>query len=177
MKKNIIFIDLALLILALDQLTKWFVIEHMIKPITNLSTTPLFTWMWQSGEQIPYQHIPFTPFFNIVMVWNKGISFGLFNDATHGPIVLTLISSIIAIVFLIWLLRTDSITHMIACALIIGGAVGNIMDRIRFEAVIDFLDFHAYGYHFPAFNVADSAICIGISMIVIHSLFFEDKTV
>ncbi len=178
MHKNIAFLALTALTILLDQLSKWFVTEQLIAPITNLPPMPFLEWLSQTGERLPYQQIPFAPFFNIVMVWNKGMSFGLFNHATdYGPILLTILSTIITIIFLIWLLRTKSILQMTACALVIGGAIGNIIDRARFGAVIDFLDFHAYGHHFPAFNIADSAVCTGITLIILHSLFFEDKKI
>ena len=62
-----------------------------------------------------------------------------------------------------------------ALALILGGAVGNIIDRIRFGAVIDFLDFHAFGYHWPAFNVADSAICLGVMLLLYQMIFMKKE--
>lgn len=62
-----------------------------------------------------------------------------------------------------------------ALSLILGGAIGNVIDRIRLDAVVDFLDFHLAGYHFPAFNVADSAISIGVALMLIHQFFFSAK--
>jgi signal peptidase II len=82
---------------------------------------------------------------------------------------------VIAIGFFIWLLRCQRWQTALALVLVIGGAVGNIIDRVRFGAVADFLDFHAFGWHFPAFNLADSAITVGIAFLLIDSLFFEPK--
>jgi signal peptidase II len=114
------------------------------------------------------------PFFNIVMVWNKGVSFGLFNDfQAYGPIILSAMSVVIAAVFTVWLFRSTSKFQSFAIALVLSGAVGNVIDRIRFGAVVDFLDFHAYGYHYPAFNVADSCIVVGVVLLMIHAFFLD----
>ena len=75
-----------------------------------------------------------------------------------------------------WLWSAEKHFHGLCNALIIGGALGNVIDRARFGAVIDFLDFHVKGYHWPAFNVADMSVVSGISLLMIVSLFFETKT-
>jgi signal peptidase II len=96
----------------------------------------------------------------------------MFNtDSTYGPLLLTGLAIVIVIALCIWLWRAD--TKGVACALglVIGGAVGNVIDRVRFGAVVDFLDVHAFGYHWPAFNVADSAICVGAAILILESLF------
>ena len=113
--------------------------------------------------------IEVTPFFNIVEGWNPGVSFGM--GAALGPWVLTGLAILIAIGLFVWLLRGATGLLAVALALLIGGAVGNVIDRIRFGAVYDFLDFHAFGYHWPAFNVADSAITIGALLMLFDSLF------
>ncbi len=112
------------------------------------------------------------PFFNLVLVWNRGVSFGLFN---HGqvlpPIVFIVISLAIAAGFTAWLMKVDKPLIAVAIGFVTGGAIGNVIDRARFGAVVDFLDFHAAGIHWPAFNIADSAIVIGIALIVCDGLF------
>lgn len=181
MRKNIFFIDLIFLTIALDQLSKWYVVEKMIKPLGSVEgslveTVPFFSWLFQAGERLSYQEIFVTPFFNIVMVWNHGVSFGLFNgQSDYGWMILTGLALCLSGFFAVWMWRTKYLTQMAACALIIGGAIGNVWDRLRFEAVIDFLDVHAYGYHWPAFNVADSAVVVGILVLLVHSLFFEKE--
>jgi signal peptidase II len=110
------------------------------------------------------------------MVWNKGVSFGLFNhDTDYGPLLLTSLSLVISAVFLVWLFRTNSAVQLCGIAMVIGGAIGNVIDRLRFGAVIDFLDFHAAGWHWPAFNLADSSIVIGIFILILYAIFFEER--
>ena len=175
-------LGLTALVFLTDQISKWWVVEHMIKsqvlPMReDSSAMPLLQWMIATPqEQMPFAKIEILPFFNMVMVWNKGISFGLFNDHSNdGPLILTLLAMVIVVAFGIWLFRTGSAMIAAALALIIGGALGNVLERIRFGAVADFLDFHLGDLHWRAFNVADSAICIGIALLLIHSLFFDPK--
>ena len=115
------------------------------------------------------------PFFNLVLTWNRGISFGMFNDGAAGAYALAALSTTIAAGFAVWLWRTDYKWLAVALGAVIGGALGNVVDRLRFGAVVDFLDFHAFGWHWPAFNVADSAVCVGIAFAVLDGLFFEPK--
>jgi signal peptidase II len=97
------------------------------------------------------------PFFNIVRVENKGVTFGLLSG-TLRPHVFVVISSIIVAFLCAWAKKEKS--YRLPASLIVGGAIGNMIDRILREAVIDFLDFHLLAYHWPAFNIADSAIAI-----------------
>ncbi len=122
-------------------------------------------WIMNTVGPGQMQHI--TSFFNLVHVYNAGVSFGFLKAYTdyHYYILLGVISTVLLIIFL-WWWRAKSKTTSFACALIIGGALGNIVDRIRLRAVFDFLDFHAFGYHWPAFNIADSAIVIGVCLLV-----------
>lgn len=112
-------------------------------------------------------HITVLPFFNLVEVWNPGISFGMFQGLMHGEWVLSSIAIIITAILLRWFLRSDHPFTLTALALIIGGAVGNTIDRLRFGKVADYLDFHAFGYHWPAFNLTDSAIFIGVMLLLL----------
>jgi len=110
-----------------------------------------------------------TSFLNFTMVWNKGISFGLFaSDNPNSALILKLVAGMVTL-GVIWFLHTNpSRYNAISTALIISGAIGNIIDRVKFGAVADFIDFHIAGYHYPAFNVADSCICIGVALIVLE---------
>ena len=140
---------LALSVLVLDQVTKWAVLATLDS----------------------YQAIAVTPFFNLVLVWNRGVSFGMLNGlGTYGPWLLSALAAGIGAFLIVWLWReTRSLTRL-ALWLVLAGAVGNTIDRIRFGAVVDFLDLHVAGYHWPAFNVADSAIVVGALMILLDSL-------
>jgi signal peptidase II len=123
---------------------------------------------------LPFARVEVTSFFNWVMVWNKGISFGIMNHETdYGPLLLTVLAVVITAIFLWLLLKKPVSVNSWGFALIIGGAIGNVIDRLRFGAVIDFLDFHAKDYHWPAFNIADSCVCIGVFLLIIWGLFFE----
>jgi signal peptidase II len=140
----------AVLVFGLDQLTKWaalFVLD------------------------LPEQSITVTPFLNLVMVWNRGVSFGMLHSAgVLAPWLLSGLALAVVIGLLVWLRRTEHWLIAIGLGLVIGGALGNVVDRLRYGAVVDFLDFHAAGYHWPAFNVADAAICIGAAVIVVDGL-------
>ncbi len=118
--------------------------------------------------------IQITSFFSLVRVWNFGISFGMFAGHRQ-PMILTGVSLVIIMVLLGWLTKTPYRMVAIALGLVIGGAIGNVIDRLRFGAVADFLDFHVLGYHWPAFNIADSSIFIGVVLLCIHSMFIESK--
>jgi len=116
-------------------------------------------------------------FFNLVHVRNRGMAFGFLNrpDINFG-FYLLVAASFVAIVFLlIWFIKlkeSDPLT-VLALSLILGGAVGNLIDRLRFREVVDFLDFYVGDYHWPAFNVADSAITVGAILIGITIFFLH----
>lgn len=114
--------------------------------------------------------IAVTPFFNFVEVWNHGISFGMFNNLAYGHWILSLVALMISVFLIPLLLRATSSFEAMAYSLIIGGAVGNVIDRVIYGAVADYLDFHAFGYHWPAFNVTDSAIFVGVALLLIYSI-------
>jgi signal peptidase II len=113
-------------------------------------------------------HIEVLPFFNLVKVWNRGISFGMFNDLPHGQWLLSATAIIIVFVLALWLWRSKDSFTIAALALVIGGAVGNTIDRLRFGAVADYLDFHAFGHHWPAFNMTDTAIFVGVGLLLLR---------
>jgi signal peptidase II len=116
--------------------------------------------------------IEILPFFNLVTVWNYGISFGMFNTGSPGgSIIFVGLALAIVVALVLWLRSVTSPLVAAALGLVIGGAIGNVIDRLRFGAVFDFLDFHVAGWHWPAFNVADSAICVGVVLLCIDALF------
>lgn len=140
----------ALLTLALDQATKWVMLS-----MVNIAGRP---------------PIEVTGFFDLVMVWNHGISFGMFSG-TSQPMIFIGVSGIIMIILLSWLARSTSFYTAFALGNILGGAAGNVIDRLRFGAVADFFDFHLGIYHWPAFNIADSTIFIGVVLLCAGSMF------
>lgn len=120
------------------------------------------------------QHSPpviqVTPFFNLVQVWNTGVSFGLFQeDSAARSWTLIGVAAAVLVWLTVWLWRAQNRLVAIALGGIIGGAIGNIIDRVRFGAVFDFVDLHAFGWHWPAFNVADSAIVVGVGLLLLDS--------
>ena len=145
----------AIPVILLDQLTKWWALAELLEPPRSVVVTG---------------------FFNLVLVWNRGVSFGMFNmESAWGPIILTGVALIICACLVIWLWRVEHRLLAVAIGFVLGGALGNVIDRLRFGAVVDFLDFHAFGEHWPAFNVADSAITIGVALLLYDSLFEKRK--
>lgn len=133
-------------------------------------------WIYQLLVIDGPRSIVVTPFFNLVTVWNYGVSFGLFNQGSAAAAwIFIALAVAISLALAVWLLRTDNRLVAVALGLILGGAVGNVIDRVRYGAVFDFLDFHAAGWHWPAFNVADSAICVGVAVLFIDSLFGDGE--
>ena len=109
------------------------------------------------------------PFLNLVYVRNDGVSFGILGGIAPWWTLVALTTAIV-VGLLVWLWRAESSFVAAALGLIIGGALGNILDRVRHGAVTDFLDFHAAGYHWPAFNLADAAIFLGAFILILDSL-------
>lgn len=154
--------SLAAIVLVADQLSKWLILTHVMDPFSD----PL---MGQGRV------IEVTSFFNVVMVWNQGVSFGLFsNDSPYGPWLLSGVALVISGFLTVWLRKAENRLIAAALGLVIGGAIGNVIDRLRFGAVADFLDFHLAGWHWPAFNIADAAIVIGVGLILIEG-FLPDR--
>ena len=138
---------------------------------TFVALTDVTTKALVLNHLTPAQIIEVTPFFNLVYVLNRGISFSMFSNA--GPIILTFLAVLISLTVIYFMFKEKDTLSKTALALILGGAIGNIIDRIRFGAVVDFLDFHAFGYHWPAFNVADSAICVGVMLLLYQMMFMK----
>lgn len=118
---------------------------------------------------------PVTSFFSLVLAYNRGMSFGFFNTGAAEPnaLLFSLVAAVIVAALAWWLRRVTSLFLAVAIGLIIGGAVGNVIDRLRLGAVVDFLDFHVGIWHWPAFNIADSAICIGVAAMLLDGLLLR----
>lgn len=147
--------DIAIIlgIIILDQITKVWVQTSLL------------------DLQMP---VEITSFFNLVLAYNHGISFSMLQAGSGLQVAaLTVMALAIVAILVTWLRRGPSSIVAWALSLIIGGALGNVIDRIRLGAVVDFLDFHVGGWHWPAFNVADSAICIGVVLILLDNLMGE----
>ena len=137
----------AALAFALDQATKWWVLAHLMDPP---------------------RVIPITPFFNLVLGWNRGVSFGLLSaDHPATPWLLSSIALAVVVGLVVWTTRDRRPGMAASVGFIVGGALGNVVDRLRHGAVTDFLDFHVAGYHWPAFNLADSTIFVGTALLLL----------
>ncbi len=135
------------------------------------------TKAWVLAVFRPHETLTVTPFFNLVLVFNPGASFSFLADAGGWQRWFFVALALAISAWLIVMLRRHARERLLptAFALVLGGALGNVIDRIRFGAVVDFLDFHAFGWHWPAFNVADSAITIGVILLIWQQLFHEGK--
>ena len=147
---------LAAAVIASDQLTKWLVVE------------------WFGGASRGFQ--PVTGFFNLVLTHNTGVSFGLLaSDNPWNAWALSGLSLAIVAGLAVWLTRQERALPALAIGAIIGGALGNVIDRLHAPGVIDFLDFHLAGWHWPAFNLADSSITVGVALLIFDALFLEPR--
>lgn len=121
--------------------------------------------------------IPVTPFFDLLLVWNRGVSYGLFQqESATGRAALVAINVVAAAILWIWLARTRYRLTAISLGLVIGGAVGNAVDRLIYGAVADFFHFHAFGYSWYVFNLADVAIVAGVVGLLYESFLDSHKS-
>ena len=141
---------LSALLVAADQITKYVAVQQL------------------ALNQI----VAVTPFFNLVLVYNAGAAFSFLSDAAGWQRGFFIGIALVASAWIVYLLRRypHQRRFALALSLVLAGAVGNVVDRMLHGAVIDFLDFHAYGYHWPAFNVADSAISCGAALLIWDAL-------
>jgi signal peptidase II len=159
-----------------DQYSKWLVMENLLS--VKQGTPEFFNWFFTRHalsyfllDREEFKVISVAPWFNLILVWNQGVSFGLFdNAAPHRELIFIALSAIISLQLVIWLALSRNRLTSFALALIIGGAWGNVIDRIRFAAVGDFLDIHVGDLHWPTFNFADSCIVLGAFLLILQSL-------
>ena len=142
-------------IIVADQLTKWLVLASFA----------------------PGERREVTGFFNMVLVFNKGAAFSFLADAPGWQTPLLILFALAAaLIVSVLLVRSPGRGAFRAgLAMILGGAVGNVIDRLRFGHVVDFLDLHAAGWHWPAFNVADSAITLGAALLILDGFMHHER--
>ena len=168
--------DTAIMILLFDQLSKYFVMTGLFQKMYSSGVPDMWSWLFSTGERLMHPEIKITDWFNMVMVWNPGVSFGMLQ--TDTPIMryaLALFAVLVCAGFLVWAWREPRAMITFPIGLIVGGALGNVWDRLRFGAVVDFLDVHVAGHHWPAFNVADSAVTIGVVLLLIDQLVLSKR--
>lgn len=145
-------LGMLFLIFLLDQISKYCILN-----IVNLP---------QKGS------VPVIPFFNFTMVWNRAITFGMLGQfGSWGSVIFSVSAFVIAASLFIWMIRARKIWVIMSLGAIVGGALGNILDRLRFGAVVDFIHFHVAGWSWYVFNVADSAIVCGVIILLIDAFF------
>ncbi|MDR2598378.1 MAG: signal peptidase II [Holosporales bacterium] len=138
-------------IIVFDQATKWSVLAFLYP-----------------GQVVDV----FPSFFNLVLVMNSGTSFGLLSPHTRAEFYLIIVATILCTLFLFYLFfKLRTVIEKVLCIFITGGAIGNLIDRFCHGAVVDFIDLHYKGWHWPAFNVADSFISIGAISLLVYNLF------
>lgn len=150
-------LNVALLVVFIDQISKYLMLYKVL------------------GEHVM---IYVAPFFNLVRAWNTGVSFSMFNNyGSLGVWMLSALALVIIGLLVYWLKSEENSLSQISLGMIIGGAIGNVIDRIRLGAVFDFLDFHIGENHWPAFNGADSFICVGAGILIVQSIviYFKQK--
>lgn len=146
---------LAALIVVLDQLSKWAVLAHFA----------------------PGERRAVTEFFNMVLVFNKGAAFSFLADAPgwQTPVLVGFACVAAGLVSVLIVRSPERRALCAGLALILGGALGNVIDRLRFGSVVDFLDLHALGWHWPAFNIADSAITTGAVLLILEGFVHHER--
>jgi len=148
--------SVALITLILDQATKIYAYRVLDLPVNE----PLVL----------------TPFLNLIVVWNRGISYGLFQqDGDWGRWTLIVVSILASIGLSIWIRRTRAKLLAASLGLIVGGAIGNVIDRLWYGAVFDFIQFHVGDWSWYVFNVADAAIVAGVIGLLYDSFFLEGR--
>lgn len=153
-------------------MTRWLVLAALVVVLDQASKA----WVLASFHYMESQIV--TPFFNLVLVLNPGASFSFLAEAGGWQKWFFVVLALVISVWLLGMLRRHAAERLLpaALAMILGGALGNVIDRLRFDAVVDFLDFHVAGYHWPAFNVADSAISVGVALMLWHQFHHGKET-
>ncbi len=142
-------------VLAVDFITKWLILNIVM---------------------VPPRTIKVAPFLNLTLGFNPGVSFGMFREVfLERPLLLAGIKVVIVAGLLIWAMRTEKPSETIGLGMIAGGATGNVLDRMRQGAVTDFLDFYAGAWHWPAFNMADAMIAIGVALLIAASFWSANR--
>jgi len=152
------FILLIILVVVLDQLSK----------------------LWVVGNFALYESVPVIPgFFSLTYLTNTGAAFGIL--AGHSTwwrqafFIAIALAALVVITVMYRRLRNESVWYEVALAFIAGGAIGNVIDRVRLGSVVDFLDVYIGTRHWPAFNIADSAITVGVAVFLVKNIFFDEK--
>ena len=153
---NLVWVGLSIVAIILDQWTKWFATTHL-----NYADP-----------------VPVLPFLNWTLLHNYGAAFSFLSDAGGWQRYLFMgLAGLVSLIFVFWLMRMPKYMKVLpaAIALILGGALGNLIDRVTLGYVVDFIHVYYQNHNFPAFNVADSAITLGTILLLIDTFFLEKQ--
>ena len=151
---------------------KWLGISGLIVVIDQI------TKLWIDSSMRLFESIPLTSFFNLTYVHNTGAAFSFLSEAGGWQRwFFALLALVISGVLIVWMARLKQHERLMAAALslVLGGAIGNLIDRVAYGYVIDFLDFYYQSWHWPAFNVADMAICLGVFLMLLENFQSEQE--
>jgi signal peptidase II len=149
---------------------RWFGLAALVIVLDYLTKTAVL------ASLAPGESRALAPFFNLVLVFNKGAAFSFLASAPGWQMPVFAAFAIVASIVISFLILRNEGRTLFCCglALILGGALGNLYDRIAYGHVVDFLDLHAQGWHWPAFNVADSAITVGAGILILEGFLHND---
>ena len=154
---KIIYFGIAILAIVIDQLTKWMASTHLVLHEQN----------------------PVMPSFNLTLMHNYGAAFSFLSNAGGWQRwFFTVVAVVISVVLIVWITRLKSTERWlgVSLALVLGGAIGNLIDRLAYGYVVDFIQWYYSSFYWPAFNIADSAIFVGAAMLLLSSFFAEDES-
>ena len=155
LKKNYIYILIIILMFVLDRASKEYVIKFFL------------------SYQEPSYYL--FPFLNLTLVWNSGMAFGLFESESNTYHIISAVIASVIIILIIWLYKSTLLVEKIALSIVIGGALGNLFDRIKYNAVPDFIDMHYRDFHLFVFNVSDIVITIGIILLLLSDILKKNE--
>jgi signal peptidase II len=169
MKKFLSVISIIIGVIFLDQISKGILLYLITGGL------PLYGDAW-SVVPVPYLMAHVFDWFNIVFTWNPGASFSLFRTLGEAaPLIMIIVTGAVILAIMYYLFARSHGYERLPLALIVGGALGNLIDRIRFGAVIDFLDFHIGALRWPAFNIADICIVVGVGLYLLSVYIARQK--
>jgi len=148
-------IILAIFLFLADQITKFLVLKNIAY-----------------GE-----NVVIAPCLNFALTFNAGVTFGLLKAHSNLHLILLVMGVCLVSCFVIvWWYKSENMLQRFATSMILAGAMGNLVDRLRFHKVVDFIDFHLMGYHWYTFNVADASIVLGVGLLLLDSFFYAKKS-
>jgi signal peptidase II len=146
---NLRWMLLSILVIILDQLSKWLALQHLTA----------------------YQSKGVIPFLNFTLMFNRGAAFSFLSEKSQASWLFGIVAIVVSVLIFIWLIRLPRSRNLLAAglSLVLGGAISNLIDRVHYRFVVDFIDFYVGTWHWPAFNLADSAIVCGVILLLLDA--------